>query len=822
MDSYETCMKLLRAESEKEVSDIIENTPKMRDPDNWNLLDNRGTHWGVISGQASDGAKALTELMTNMVDAILMKRSYEENIDPRGKSAPQNMYDAVDRFIKNLHGGKLISRDFNDPWLKEFSEKNLVIGLTGAKSTQEGNPCYTFVDNGEGQSPPDFPNTFLSLSAPTKGSIPFVQGKYNMGSSGVIIYCGDKWYKLIVSRRYDKNSPWGWTLIRRMPSSKDSQPVTEYFIPKNEGMVSSFDRNIIYPFQTGNKEIYKVISRESGTIVKLYDYWLGSDPSRNRFREALYENLVETILPFRLLDFRQEESQTRATERSFGIDPRPFYGMEFHLLRDRRKGHEDESYTTQKEPIFVDMIDDPDFGTIKITAMPLKKKIPSWLTKSPQNRIYHTVNGQVQYKQLRGYLSLQCNLTALKDRVIIIVDASKLNTEAHNRIWKSDRETINKTPYGQKYIDIVTQRIKNSDVLREMHEEIAKEELSRVQDEKGRDLFQQLVDVDPIFAQLLTDRDPSISLASGNRRDRTKSVKTEFVPKYNPTYIRIRGSRRQFQTSDAGQVINAETDAGNDYFTRPDNEGKLMMSNSDINDRFQIAHSLKDGRLAIFITPRAGYVSIADQYTTKLGLSDPSMAEPVWSDEVNIVIIEKAREPKEVKPRPVKPVVPNKVKKPGKAIPEKGIPPFMLLTEDGRNIDGHGETVKWSDMTDIEGGPFTESDGGVTKDLGDDRVIHYINYDNTWHLNSRKKISKRNGQEAVTQKYILGMRILLFGYQRALDQMLKGQGEVPEVLHNHRDLLFRLAARGAASVVLPLADTLPRIVDLSGAEEEAE
>lgn len=821
MDSYETCKKLLRAESEKEVSDIIENTPEMRDSKNWNPLDNRETNWNVNSNQASDGAKALTELMTNMVDAILMKRAHEEKINPRGESAPSNMYKAVDRFIKNLRGGKLISMDFNDSWLKEFSEKNLVIGLTGAVSIQKGNPCYTFVDNGEGQIPSDFPDTFLSLSAPTKKSIPFVQGKYNMGSSGVTIYCGDKWYKLIVSRRYDKNSPWGWTLIRRRPSIEDSLPVTEYFILKDRGIVS-FDRDIIYPFQTRSRETYKAISRESGTIVKLYDYWLGLDPSRNRFREALYENLVETILPFRLLDFRQEESQTRTTERSFGIDPRPFYGMEFHLLRDRHKGHEDESYTTQKEPMFVDVIDDPDFGSIKITAMPLKKKIPSWLNKSPQNRIFHTVNGQVQYKQLRGYLSLRCNLPALKDRVIIIVDASNLSAEAHNRIWKGDRETINQTPYGMRYIDLVTQKIKNSDVLKEMHEEIAKEELSRVQDEKGRDLFQQLVDVDPIFAQLLTDKDPSISLASGNRKKVSKPVKSEFSPKHSPTYIRIRGRRRQFETSEAGQVIKTETDADNDYFTRPDNEGKLIMSNPDINNRFQVSHPLKDGQLTIFITPKPEYVSIGDKYTTELGLFDPSMAEPVWSEEVEIVIIERDKEPKKVKPRPVKPVVPNKVKKPGQATPEKGIPPFRLLTEDGRNIDGHGETVKWSDMTDIEGGPFTESDGGVTKDLGDDRVIHYINYDNTWHLNSRKKISKRNGQEAVTQKYILGMRILLFGYQRALDQMLKGQGEVPEVLHNHRDLLFRLAARGAASVVLPLADTLPRIVDLSGAEEEAE
>ena len=54
-----------------------------------------------------------------------------------------------------------------------------------------------------GQSPEVFESTFLSLSSGNKKDIPFVQGKYNMGSSGVLGYWGLKWYKLILSRRHD-------------------------------------------------------------------------------------------------------------------------------------------------------------------------------------------------------------------------------------------------------------------------------------------------------------------------------------------------------------------------------------------------------------------------------------------------------------------------------------------------------------------------------------------------------------------------------------------------------------------------------------------
>src|SRR5450631_2776171 len=153
MKSKETCFALLTSESERDVQQIVENTPEFRKASNWRPLDNRETNFNVTSNQASDGGRALTELMTNMVDAVLMKHGYIKKIDPKSSKAPKTMYEAVDKLIKPLQGGKLVNLDPNDPWLREFASKNLVIGITGAKNKKEGLPCYTFVDNGEGQKP---------------------------------------------------------------------------------------------------------------------------------------------------------------------------------------------------------------------------------------------------------------------------------------------------------------------------------------------------------------------------------------------------------------------------------------------------------------------------------------------------------------------------------------------------------------------------------------------------------------------------------------------------------------------------------------------
>src|SRR5260370_38261704 len=104
-DAKAVCLDLLAAESEETVESIMESVPEMRDARNWRPLDRRETNFNITSNQASDGGKALTELMTNMVDAVLMKHAYQKSIDPRGKAAPKTMYQAVAKLIKQVRAG---------------------------------------------------------------------------------------------------------------------------------------------------------------------------------------------------------------------------------------------------------------------------------------------------------------------------------------------------------------------------------------------------------------------------------------------------------------------------------------------------------------------------------------------------------------------------------------------------------------------------------------------------------------------------------------------------------------------------------------------
>ena len=457
---------LLSAESEADVLNALtsgEFEGICSDENNWKPLDERDTNSNVVTNQASNGGKAATELITNMVDAMLTKRCWEEGIDPKGGDAPQSMYEAVDRFIMPLSGGKIINAD-NIRHLREYAAENLVIGITG--KSKGGKPCYTFADNGEGQHPGKFRDTFLSLKAKNKSQIPFVQGKYNMGSSGVLSFCGDLWYKLIVSRRYDKSGKWGWTLMRKH-SRADGMPYAEYFAPEGEIPTLGADDKV-FPFHNNGQQ-FREFFLESGTIVKLFDFYAGKKFSTGfrGAREAFNENLVETILPFRILDFRWKPDSARTGLRAQGIDARPFYGMEFLLRRSHLEEAEVDADDSEEDGEAQEVIPvgtlaaDNNLGKITVSAIVLKResaKKTAWY-KNATARIFHHVNGQVQFKQTRGVLT-QCGMPALKDRVVIFADASNLKDSAHQDVWKGDRENIRDTSMGELYKESVQEIIK--------------------------------------------------------------------------------------------------------------------------------------------------------------------------------------------------------------------------------------------------------------------------------------------------------------------------------------------------------------------------
>lgn len=792
MSDHDLCFRILHAESESEVDDIIASDESLSNTENWYPVDGRDTNFNVVTNQASTGSKALTELCTNMVDAVLMKHAQEEGIELTGSDAPQSVIAGV-RDLVRLPGARsgILAQVDDERYLREFSEENLIIGVTGGTRRNQS-PCFTFVDNGEGQHPHDFEDTFLSLSKGNKSDIPFVQGKYNMGSSGVLTYCGRRWYKLIISRRYDRTGAWGWTLVRRRPG--EGMPVAEYFKP---GQILTFQSSVVHPMNLNGGESDEKVCLSTGTIVKLYDYNLGLSANFRNIRESLNENLVSTVLPFRLMDYRYRPDPSRGGRRAVGVDERSLNGMEFLLLR-RDWDNEDED--GEYEPgidRFIGGIEHPDLGYISVRAIVLGRDLPGWL-KSPRNtsRVFHAVNGQVQFKQNRAYLSQRCRLPGLKDRIVVIVDASDLSEAAHNDVWKGDRENVRRTVIGQLYLEEITNLIRGSEYLKELQQRIAREETERITEESQVELFQNLVNSDPSIAQLL----PGGSVVTlPGYIGRNGGIIEEWEGKYSPTFLELVG--RSVKQNGAEIAVDGrrrvvfQTDVVNDYLTRPENRGRVFTSGLD--GKFSYTSSLRDGRLAITFSAQSDRVEVGETVSFSVSLLDDAMPEPATEDLVLRVVATRIPQ----RPGPRTPPRPNGD---GELEVEEGraLPPSKWLTKDGRMI-GDDESDVWPD-------DFTDQDGGRVDDLGEVN-LYFINYDNA-HFR-RVLDSERNdlNKKVLAEQYRIGMLILMMGLDYAYSQM--EQSEVKTNMEEQIDEIRRLCAQGAATVVMSIAKTLPTIIN---------
>ncbi len=260
--------KIFNAETEEELHRLVMTNPLLCEENNWfpygGLNKDDRTNFGTFENQQPSPIPALVEKITNSIDAILLKYCRIFGKDPKDPLAPKSMQEAVQEFFGIKNG------DFSETGEERRREiaEYIQIVATGDKDT----PSLLVYDDGEGQHPDDFPNTFLSLRRNNKTDIRFVQGKYNMGSTGAVVFCGRHRYQLIASKLYDefntqyRSNDFGFTLVCRHPLTEEQEiqygsSWYEYFIV--DGRIPRFPITEIDLRLLGRKFT-------SGSIVKLY------------------------------------------------------------------------------------------------------------------------------------------------------------------------------------------------------------------------------------------------------------------------------------------------------------------------------------------------------------------------------------------------------------------------------------------------------------------------------------------------------------------------------------------------------------------------
>ena len=517
----------------------------------------------------------------------------------------------------------------------------------------------------------------------------------------------------------------------------------------------------------------------SGTIVKLYSYVLGRAANFRTIREALNENLISTVLPFRLMDYRARPDRARGGRRAQGVDERTVCGMDFQLRRLDDEEDDAETSELAGDPLHIAEIKDPDRGTVRVQAVPLPRKLPGWLTtRRNRMRVYHAVNGQV-----------------------ILVDASELTESAHNDVWKGDRETIRQTEVGRHYEAQITEAVRSSTSLKRLQELIRNEETEQLAKQAQIDLFQSVVSSDPHIAQLLPGG-AIVRLPRAPGQRRTGGGTAEYKGQYSPTFIELVGKKLRDSgvdlETDSRRRIRFKTDPNNDWLTRPDNRGGIGFAKRDGTDvGFGFNAELLDGILTVTIQT-TDQVSVDDEFEAEISLVDDSMPRAVTGP-VKFYVVASRPKPRGGGGGGRRPRGDDDE---NGTSDERGLPENRWITQDGRVI-GDEKTTPWAEFGD----DFTDQDGGYVQDLSADEKRYYINYDNAhfqhFLIGERTDVGKR----VLTEQYRLSMLILMMGFEDAYSR-LPSQVEWAE----WDDQIRRLAAQGAATVVMSVAKTLPTLV----------
>lgn len=576
--------QLLIALSATEVQNVIENEDFaywFDNASNWQPYGGRPKNWDIVGNQQANAVGALVELITNGIDAILMRKAREHGIsDMRAGDAPQSMFDAVKRFFPQVIEGRIAT--LSPTQRTELAEQCVIIGVKRADRTNSKYPTYTVIDRGDGQLPDEFPKTFLSLSERNKEGIAFVQGKFNMGSTGSLRFCTRSnilqgHYKFLISKRPGEKY-WGWTLIRvRRPRAEEGLPVAEYFFPG--GQIPRFRSETLSGL--GHKFLGQI---HDGTVVKLYEFDVGSGAHTVDLGldNALTVSLLDCALPVRVYDFDAKPQENKGELRKQGIAARTFSGMNITLWTegdgsDEGGGAAAGSGETEWQQALLEE-KHQELGQIKIVATGIKKLKES--LKSQPARIFYTVNGQTHAFERASFLNTRVGLGDLRNHLIVNVICDKMDKTALANIFMPDRERKANNNQSRQLEDIVVQAMKGDEKLRAYAAEIRLRRATEyVEDkEESRELLEDLVKTDPDIQALfgIGTKFPEFAKVPGGP--------VEFDGKKFPTFLKplnLRVENGQFVKEvpvNSYRRIECGTDAENEYLSRLDSPGETWCS----------------------------------------------------------------------------------------------------------------------------------------------------------------------------------------------------------------------------------------------------
>lgn len=584
MKPRELCLQLMRADTEEEVVSILTEAGYWQEPRSWRYLGGIDNNFSSIGNQQSEAIAALVEKIVNGVDSRLINACFEAGTDPTSAAAPESIREAVAKFYEERPGidseraGRIAEWDD----IQTTAEGRLLtVAVTGHKP-ENGWPSITIADQGEGQTPDSFPDTFMSLHRSNKLRIPFVQGKFNMGGTGALSFTGrEHRVQLVVSRRNprllsadhsDRDEEWGFTIVRREPPAGSVRSsVFTYLAPVG---VNEPRRGSVLSFKADGWPIFPEITRDSkdaysreaahGALVKLYEYtWSGTKSnviwSGGGLLRRLDQALPELALPVRLYECRAYKGHAGSFETNV-------LGLTARLERDRAE---------KLEPGFpVTSVIDLDGAKVRTQVFAFKKDQAADY-RTHKNAVIFAVNGQTHATQTADFFRRKSvKKSYLADSLLVSVDCSSIDGQQREDLFMNSRDRLRDTPISERLLAELEEFLHTNQQLRDLQNRRREENLKEKLDDSQplasalEDLMKQSPTLSKLFLKGLNITSPFPPKDGTGEGD-----KGTFEGKPYPTYFRFAGKGdREHLRRDAYLNVRSrvafETDAQEDYFLR--------------------------------------------------------------------------------------------------------------------------------------------------------------------------------------------------------------------------------------------------------------
>ncbi|AGB38051.1 ATP-binding protein [Natronococcus occultus] len=536
----------------------------------WKHLGGRDTNENSVH-MVKDPANALNERVTNAIDACLERAVHENKVD--SASSPREAVTEVFGLSKAGYN------DMSPHWVKDTADSNINVAIE--ENSKPNRPVIEISDQGIGQQPQDFEDTFLSLDRNTKLTKPYLIGKYGQGGSSTFAFCE---YAIIISRHCDGGDV-GWSIVRYNERTSGDEEyslgVYEYCVLPN-GDIPSIPESEVDDL--------------SGSIVRLIEYDATNfknslSAGAGNLYTVLHRTMFGSIFPFMLED--------RRVERFKGYNDKPkrrtVVGSRYRL--DKPSKYVDKSRDFRR-------VDLGEYGALRIKYWVLNDRSAVEQFADPTEPIVFTLDGQRHHTETKRYFKDGTGFNFLKDRIIVEVNCEDLS-HSGKRAFTSDRESMADSDQGRVIRRKVIEALAEDDqldALNENYKHKAIRETSSEQEERAKDLLADLL-------QNPKEGDEEEAPAEGGDEEEEEPVYEggdgeedegpEELHDY-PTYVKIINKQTPIPAKQ-GRTVRVKIEVDADWKFEELERGEITLDLSDVDGlTYNRETTLEDGRKYIY------------------------------------------------------------------------------------------------------------------------------------------------------------------------------------------------------------------------------